>query len=309
MPASITIADIAGDIEQRIPQALSLGVARMASDNELSAHKLLLAASAAESFREHCRRALESVRAGTDVSYTAAAELGDDEFFLIDDSDVIEELAVIGDLKTSIGTLPAIAPADLDLAIQLYVVALGEGGGRVLFVQRTNPRLSYGAGRFFAIGRERLTRIDEPAFSFSPKFDFILGDDWALVMDQRSFEILFRQIGLVEKHISTWIQGITKYLPMDPAHTEQLREVALHDSRTWRRLREIERRGHLANVSLADVRKYAKFVGLDPDSVVANDKLVFDPAERFSFLHLLNEDLYKGQLTDQLFEAQRKTSA
>ena len=38
-------------------------------------------------------------------------------------------------------------------------------------------------------------------------------------------------------------------------------------------------------------------------------RLTFDPAQRFSFLHLLNEDLYKGQLTDELFEAQRKARA
>jgi hypothetical protein len=38
-------------------------------------------------------------------------------------------------------------------------------------------------------------------------------------------------------------------------------------------------------------------------------ELVFDPAERFSFFHLLNEDLYRGALTDETFEAQRKTPA
>ena len=46
-----------------------------------------------------------------------------------------------------------------------------------------------------------------------------------------------------------------------------------------------------------------------PTTVVAGGRLTFDPAQRFSFLHLLNEDLYKGQLTDELFEAQRKARA
>ena len=55
--------------------------------------------------------------------------------------------------------------------------------------------------------------------------------------------------------------------------------------------------------------RYASLVGLDPDTVVAGDRLTFDPAQRFSFLHLLNEDLYKGQLTDELFEAHRKIPA
>ncbi len=36
--------------------------------------------------------------------------------------------------------------------------------------------------------------------------------------------------------------------------------------------------------------------------------LVFDPSERFGFLHLLNEDLYNGPLTDEPFESQRKST-
>jgi hypothetical protein len=43
--------------------------------------------------------------------------------------------------------------------------------------------------------------------------------------------------------------------------------------------------------------------------VVRDGQLLFDPAERFSFLHLLNEDLYRGPLTDVTFEAQRKAAA
>ena len=77
---------------------------------------------------------------------------------------------------------------------------------------------------------------------------------------------------------------------------------------TWRRLRDIEHRGHLATVTLDQVRDYAGHVGLEPDKVVVDDELVFDPAERFGFLHLLNEDLYTGPLTGEAFESQRKSS-
>lgn len=95
---------------------------------------------------------------------------------------------------------------------------------------------------------------------------------------------------------------------MKPDSEAALLEVARADSRTWRRLREIRRRGHLAGISLADVRKYAKKVGLESAAIVQDGKLVFNPADRFSFLHLLNEDLYRGPLTDETFEAQRKSA-
>lgn len=126
---------------------------------------------------------------------------------------------------------------------------------------------------------------------------------------QTSFERLFRDIGLIDKHVRGWIEGITDHLPMESESEAELLRVAHEDSRTWRRLREIRRRGHLAYVQMSDVREYARKVGLDPGSLIKDGKLVFDPAERFSFLHLLNEDLYRGGLTDVTFEAQRKTAA
>ena len=201
-----------------------------------------------------------------------------------------------------------IMPAELDLTIKLYAVALGDDADRILFVRRANPQLPHKPGKFFAIAQERLTRIEEPIFAFSVGFDFVLASDWAVVLDQKSFEILFREIGLVEQRISGWIKGISDHVPMSLSSIESLREVALRDSRTWRRLRDIEHRGHLAHVTLDQISEYADWIGLDSSKVIVNEELVFDPSERFGFLHLLNEDLYKGPLTDEAFESQRKST-
>jgi Domain of unknown function (DUF4868) len=301
-------ANLVAVIGDRISEPVSLGVARLSADGKVSGAKLVLGDDAADAFREHCRGALTRIESGTSVSYASGAELADDEFFVIDDPGTLAELAAIGDLGGSIETMPLIKPAELDLTVQLYAIAAG-ADERILFVRRANPRIPYGPGRFLAIGRERLTRIGEPVFSFAEGFDFVMGDGWVVVLDQQAFERVFRQIGLVEHNVARWIGGITRHLPMDDVDVDQLRKVALHDSRTWRRLREIEHRGHLAGVSLEQVRTYAKVVGLDPDSVVAGNRLHFDPAQRFSFLHLLNEDLYKGQLSHELFESHRKSAA
>ena len=308
MAALTDLTDAVELIATRIAQPVSLGVARIETDGRVVGSKLLLSDDAADAFRDHCRSTLHTIETGTARSYSSGAELADGEFFVIDDAETLAELAVIGDLRSSIETMPVIRPADLDHTIQLYAIAAGSDD-RVLFVCRANPQVSYRAGRFLAIGRERLARVGEPAFSFSPGFDFVMGAGWVVVLDQRDFEVLFRDIGVVEQNVSRWIEAITEHLPMDESDVDQLRKVALHDSRTWRRLREIEQRGHLADVTLEQVRVYASLVGLDPDTVVAGDRLTFDPAQRFTFLHLLNEDLYKGQLTNELFEAHRKTLA
>jgi hypothetical protein len=293
----------------RVAEAVGLLVARLADGGRVEGAKLHLSANVADSFRGYCLGALDWLATATGQSYSSGAELAGEDYFFVDDAVVLDELSAIGDLRTAIETLPTIRPDQLDVTIQLYGVVAGSDTDRVLFVRRTNPQLAHGAGKFFAIGGERLTRLDEPAFSFAPKFDFIVGDGWAIVLDQRSFEVLYRELGMVAANITRWIGGITDHLPMDDADVDVLRTVALQDSRTWRRLREIEARGHLAGITLDQVAHYAAVVGIEPSTVVADGRLTFDPSQRFSFLHLLNEDLYKGQLTDELFEAQRKARA
>ena len=299
--------EILEEIDARLHEALTLTVGRMV-DTTIEANHLALDRDAADALREQCHFARDRISEGTPASYTAPAELDMGEFFVIDDYETLAEFGTFRRLADNLGAIPQVTPAALDLTIKLYAVAVGNGSDRILFVRRANPRLTHKAGKVFAIGRERLTRIDGPVFAFTADFHFVLGPNWAVVLDQRSFEILFRQIGIVEQHVSTWIKGITDHLSMSASSIDSLQEVALRDSRTWRRLRDIEHRGHLANVTLEQVAEYAGQVGLDSDKVVVNGELVFDPSDRFGFLHLLNEDLYKGPLTDTAFESQRKSA-
>ena len=173
-------------------------------------------------------------------------------------------------------------------------------------MRRTDPRIGFQKGRMLALGGERLTPIAAPTFSLLARLRRTARPRGAVILNQVGFERLFREIGLIEKHVDAWMRGITDHLPMDEESEADLRRVTRDDTRTWRRLREISRRGHLKGVDVKMVARYAKKVGLPPDAIVRGEKLVFDPAERFSFLQLLSEDLYRGPLTDEVFEAQRK---
>jgi hypothetical protein len=300
------VEEIEAKLSGKLDGAVSVVVARRGVEDGLDARKLSLADNAAAAFRELCRDVVESLPTRSAVAYNSDAELKSDQVFVLEDAETLSELSDLQGLATLASTLPDMPPAELDLSIQLYAVVVGTAK-RAVFVRRVDPQIRPRGGGFFAVGKNRLRRLEQPAFSFTPGFDLILTDDWALVLNQGSFERLFRDIGLVERHVAEWVEGITDHLPMADASVTDLRDVALRDSRTWRKLREIRRRGHLASVDLADVRRYAKKMGLDPSKVVQGNQLIFEPSERFSFLHLLNEDLYKGPLTDATFEAQRKS--
>lgn len=80
--------------------------------------------------------------------------------------------------------------------------------------------------------------------------DLIVTDDWMIVENQAAFERLFREFGHVERHVSEWVKGITDHLPMSERIIAPLRDVALRDSRTWRKLREIRRRDQHRNLTV-----------------------------------------------------------
>lgn len=253
MPTSNEILE---QIDARLPEAVTLTVGRMV-ENQIKAQHLVLDKGAADGFRDQCGATRDLIAAGTPTSYAATAELGAGQHFVIDDSETLDELEAFRTQANDFGKMQQPAPSDLAASIRLYTVIVGNDAkagrsetGRVLFVRQANPRLSHSPGRFAAVLGERLSRIDEPVFAFSPGFDFVIGPDWAVILNQRSFEMLFREIGVVEQHVATWIRGITDYLPMSQTSIDSLKEVAIRDSRTWRRLRDIERRGHLADVDL-----------------------------------------------------------
>ncbi|MCJ1707518.1 Kiwa anti-phage protein KwaB-like domain-containing protein [Microbacterium sp. VKM Ac-2923] len=270
--------------------------------------RVRLAADAADALRGFGRDARTRIADGKTVEYTALTELQAGEHFLIEDRESLDEIADLRAAVLHAGDLAPVSPTQLDASIGFYVVGVGESGEQAAFIRRTDPRMAAKPGRLLAMGRERLESVDEQIFTFSNEFDLVVGPTWAVIFNQIAFERLARESGIVERHVANWITGITDSLAMDTSSVDRLRETALRDSRTWRRLRDIKRRGHLANVDLTQVVDYARAVGMDPRTVVRDGALHFDPQERFGFLHLLSEDLYRGALTGERFESQRKAA-
>jgi len=278
-------------------------------DGAFDAMKIRLSAGSATDLAQLAREWLVSIEIRTVVPYESTAELADSQVFLIEDEETINELAGLYELGAEAADLPVLGAPDIGPKLSLYGVVAGHAD-RIVFLKSSDPRIGYSAGRpLLAILGERLTRLHEPAFAFYTSFDLILAPAWVLIANQTAFERLFRDAGLVEQHIDQWVEGIDEQLPWADGSIEALRAVARSDSRVWRRLREIHRRGHLASVSIDQVRNYAVSMNLPIDTLIVNDQLVFVRDERFSILHLLNEDLFLGPLTDERFEAQRKTGA
>ena len=307
----VTAAKVIEASRAHVADAVGLLVARLADDGRVEGAKLHLSANVADSFRGYCLGALDWLATATEQSYSDGAELDANAFFLIDDMAILDELSAIGDLRTAIETLaehPSRRARPDDPAV------------RRRRRQRRRPRAVRASHQPAARPRRRqeVLRHRRRAPDTPRRAGVQLRSEVRLPRRRRLGDrprpavvrdALPRRSGWSPPTSHGGSVASPTTCPMDAADVESLRTVALHDSRTWRQLREIEQRGHLADVSLDQVERYATVVGIDPATIVAGGRLTFDPAQRFSFLHLLNEDLYKGQLTDELFEAQRKARA
>lgn len=76
--------------------------------------------------------------------------------------------------------------------------------------------------------------------------------------------------------------------------------------RLRRRLRSIAHRGHLGRVTLADIRRHTKEMGLTSTQFVKNNQLIVDEDNIAELLRILNEDLTRGGLTRDRFRIESK---
>ena len=293
------------------PTTVVVGRERPNAEGGFDLEKVGMTDEAAAVFNGMAVRSAEWIAAGVEKSYEVDAELADDEFFLIEDGQLPEELRAFAQIAGQAGTADPVAANELNFRSRFYAVVVGDSKARVVFLRKADPVMATSSRRtIFRVGQGLLDQVDGPVFAFSDDFHLVLGPDWAAVLDQRPFEQLFRTVSLVDQHIKAWTESITDHLPMAPGSANALLEAARSDSRLWRKLKTIHQRGHLASVGSEQLRAYAKTMDVDPDEVLNSDgELIFDSATRFSVIHLLNEDLFRGGLTEEVFEAQRKASA
>lgn len=305
MGLSDALAAAASAVEGESELSLVVGQSR-GTPPAFEFHAVRLSSDIATDFREIARTWLAGLQDHTVVPYEAMTELDSNEVFLIEDPETLAELQDLSGLVNVAVELPELPASGLDHKLGLYGVVAGDDD-RVVFMKRSDPQVGHSRSRgLIASFRARLERLTAPTFAFYDRFDFALSSSWALVVQQSAFEKAFRDAGLVEQHVDEWVDVVASSLPWAAGAVDELRVAARGDSRMWRRLRDIHRRGHLAAVTIDQVKEYAEEVGLDAADLVVNDELVFEQADKFKLLQLLNEDLFRGPLTGETFEAHRK---
>ena len=286
---------------------LTLLVARRSGVHVIGGH-VNVADDAREALRTNVDRAIEDLETKDARQYDPDALLEDGEYFLLDRDAVEDSMGILAFLDAGPES-PLLSPDDVAERPQLFYATLigQELSQRLAFVSKSNPAKVVRSGLFLTPKHDVLTKIDEDVFLFEDRVDLVVSQDKIVVFNQLAFEQWFRDTPVLQERVKDWIGGITDHLPLDGDGADRLADRCRTNSRLRRVLYSIQTRGHLKDVSIARIRRHIRSQGLDPSQLVKNGRLVFDDADPTTLLKLLNEDLFKGGLTDEPFVVDRKS--
>jgi hypothetical protein len=240
--------------------------------------------------------------------YWPDANLQTGEYYQIPREAIEDSLRVLRFLDAGADTR-LLSPEDLAGRLLFYAVVMGgDPAARVAFVSKSNPARELGRGIWLTRltpHSDTLTSVDTPLFLFEDRVDLVVGPTSVLVLNQLAFEQWFRESPAIGEHVDRWISRIDDHLPFADDGVERLRARAETNSRIRRLLRNIAERGHLAGVSIDRIRTHLREQGLDENALLRGDELLLgeDPTP---LLKLLNEDMFRGGLTDVAFVSDNK---
>ena len=189
-----------------------------------------------------------------------------------------------------------------------YAVLVGPSDDRSAFIRLYNPRRVARPGLFSTVFGEELRKLKDPIFVFDSEFDMVVTNEGIAALNQNAFERIFRDLSVMRGRLPDYVEHITSKLPMKSEDAARFLAKCVTNSRVANRARAIFEKGHLANVEIAHVKAEIKKQGLDEGKFVKDGHLVFDEADPYSLLQLLNEDLFIGGLSKTPFAAQRKSA-
>jgi hypothetical protein len=240
--------------------------------------------------------------------YFADMQLEGEEFLYVNDEELVGDSAV-ADYVLPAARLQTVNSRSLpSRRIALYAAVLGSGEDMVAFVRKSNPRNGVRSGSLLGSLGNTLTKIDKPIFTLDDHFDLIVDEGGIAALNQNTFEVLFRDTPSLQQRIPEWIEAIgNSSHPFAGDGADRLAKRCQTDGRLRKRVRNIAERGHLAQVGADRIRKHLRALSMDEmDFLTEADEFVLDDGDPFRLVYLLNEDFFKGGLTDVSFRSDRK---
>lgn len=240
------------------------------------------------------------------VPYTPEVVIrsGEDRALVITD-DLREENEVVEELLED-DDRPKVKPSEVSGELYLYAVVSDTRAGRIAMIKKKNPTKLARAGKAYFAASDELRELEDDPWELDPLFDLVVGVNGGFALNTHFFEQLFADADRLRARIGPWVASIGRRLSMDADSEATLVAACEQSPRFRRRLRAIAHRGHIADVTLGDVRRHIKEMRLRKNRFVRSGHLVVTEANVGEVLRVLNEDLARGGLTQTRFVIESK---
>lgn len=193
--------------------------------------------------------------------------------------------------------------------MRFYVIAVQPPeGDPVYFFRFYSPRKMLGRSRFFAMiyGNGVYDRVTEPTFLFDHNIDCICQGRMMYIFRKDHFQDIFRffeQMRLVARETLETIRATVPIQNFEAFARDcegQISKLA--------KLRSIASKPYLGKLKIEDIKRviHRNKLSVQIVKTEAGEMLVYNPADRWTLLKLLNDDYLWSLMTEQTYEVSGK---
>jgi len=241
--------------------------------------------------------------------YTPESKLDDYEIELLDISQhgtirkQIESLSALQDLDTFQ------EDEEFICNLRFYVIVARPLNAEPIYFYRTyTPKKMLSKSPFFGIwrGENEYDRIERPIFLFDKYIDCVSRGNSMFILKKENFQHIFRFLEEVEKCAKQTLKYIKVRMPI--ANFDQFADACERDAGKLRKLKNIATQPYLDKISMNDIKRVIQMHNLRiPIATVDGvEIIVFEPANPWDILKLLDDDYLNSVMTSQNYEVTGK---
>ena len=215
----------------------------------------------------------------------------------------IRVLASIADLLVFSGD------DDFLSGLRFYVIIIQPNQGTpVYFFRLYSHKKELHHSPFFGavFDRGQFDRVRTPLFLFDQYIDCFSRDDVLFICKKDKFQKIFRFLELVLRKAKSTLRFIKAHVPID--NMAEFEKACESHALKLAKLNNIASKPYLKQIKMADIKKVINKLSLEIKTTGKGSKemLVFDPADKWAILRLLDDDYLGSVMTGQNYEVTGK---
>jgi hypothetical protein len=249
-----------------------------------------------------CSGALDDVRGRTSRQFDPRANPTREEALYAVGDEIDESAQLLALLKTP--QRDPIGAHAIDVRnVKLYAVAFGTGDARVFFVQRRIEMIT-GEGklvtRYFG---DRMALVTEPTLVLPTGFEALLHPLGVVVLHGSDiFERLFRDDADIAAEIKTYAAELNSQIPLDSASLAAF-TTGIKPLYMRKRMKGLLGNARFKTLDVSRIKLGCKHQKIEPSVFFERDKVRLTGDNVVRFVKFLNNEVYRGEFSDELLAA------